>query len=327
MMRRFTIFLLLIFSFFHAETKAESRADSLLTMARMWREMGNLDHAIYLFEEVGSYEATYEKAVTQYMLGRNSAAIATAKRLKKIDNDYALDASVLIGQCRENQGFEFAAKRIYIKTTKKGSSAAATKFAQMMYRKGHLDKAQTYAQKAIGLNISNAEAHMVLASVMANKGARFKAMMPLYYYLIINTLEDNQRLAYAQLTSLWRRSAKAINIFRQQSPSDPFNDAVDAQIEAWATDDAITQAEGSVAVEMLLDMTEKLFNYLLENSELNLDFWQLTYTDFFVKLPPRNFVEPFVYFISSATHQAAALEYVSREAYLFNEFRLWMEAQ
>ncbi len=310
-----------------ALTTAE--ADSLMHEARTWRSMGNLDHALYLFTTVGTDEATFEAATTQYLLGQSSSAIATCRRLVDSQSEYALDARVLIGQCRQQQGFDFAAKRIYQKAIDDGSSAAAAKYGQMMYAKGHLNDAQSLAQQAITLNPSNAEAHLLLAGVMANQGKRFEAMMPLYYFLLIADNDDDRNLAYTQLMSLWRRSSKSLNFLKAPEKPDPhdFCARINAQIDTWTTSDSIAHAEGSKAIRMLHEQTDRLFRFLLDESEQNLDFWQITYSDFFVRLVPRNFVEPYVYFISSTRFNADVLTYVAENPVLFNEFRLWMEAQ
>ncbi len=314
----------------HATTAAE--ADSLMESARSWRRLGNLDHALYLFSQVPGDEATYEVAVTQYLLGQNSSSIATCRRIIDKDNEYSLDARVLMGQCRQQQGFDLAAKHIYKKAIADGSSNAASKYAQMMYRKGHLSEAQDLAQQAISLNESNAEAHLTLAAAMANQGKRFEAMMPLYYYLLIASSDDDREIAYTQLISLWRRSSKTLvwlqsDEEKKEMAKEGFCKTVNDRIDSWTTSDSIAHATGTEAIELLLQQTNRLFNYLLDHSENNLDFWQLHYSDFFVRLVPRNFTEPFVYFISSTRYNTEVLTYIASNPVLFNEFRLWMEAQ
>lgn len=325
-MRKITTALLLLIATLVA-AQSTTRQDSLLNIGRMWRDNHNFEMAIDQFLRAGGDEAEYEMALTHYYMGKISMALSESKSIAKRGNNFSLDAEVLTALCRESQGFERAAIRIYKNATAQGSSRAAYHYAAMLLRKGHRDEAEQWAQKSIMLNKNNADAHLLLATVMTEKNERFKSMMPIYYFLLINNDEEKQRLAYRQLISLWRESAKAINLIKTCKVPDPFNDAINRQIEQWTTSDSIAKVPAKEQITMLCQQTERLFRYLLETSELNLDFWQVTYTDFFVKFVTRNFVTPYVYYIADAEHHADVLVWTSSETYLFNEFRLWMEAQ
>lgn len=311
-----------------ASAQQTTERDSLLELGRTWRSSKNYTLAIEQFLRAGGDEAEYEIALTHYYMGKIPMALSETKQIVKRDNVFYKDAMVLMGLCRERQGLDRAAKRIYKKMIEDGSAWAAYYYAAMMQRQGHLDKAEEMVQKSIRLDKGIPESHFLLSTIMAQKSERFKAMLPLYYYLLINDDEDNQRLAYANLIRLWRRSAKAIEILRSQKrKADKFNDQVELLIDRLATSDSIAQMKGKEQIDELKAKTQSLMAYLLDSSEDNLDFWQVTYTDFFVKLVPRNFLEPYVYHISDATHHPVVLDYVAQNEYLFNEFRLWMEAQ
>jgi len=270
----------------------------------------------------------YDLAMLHYNSGKINLCVQECNALIKADGYYADDARVLLAMCRDSQGFYRVARRMYRKLVAEDNASAAYHYASMLVRRGHYTEAEKMLQKAIIGNKSNADAHLMLAMVKANQGERFKAMMPLYYFLLINNDEEKQITAYNRLISLWRQSAKAINLVNAQRHPDPFNDKTDNAISTWTTSDSIAHANDKEQIEKLASYTQQLFSYLLNNSEQNLDFWQVAYTDFFVKLVPRNFVTPFVYHISDATHHAEVLEWLSSEnGNLFNEFRLWMEAQ
>lgn len=302
--------------------------DSLIELGKTWRSSKNYVIALDQFLKAGGDEAEYEIALTHYYMGKIAMSLSECKTIVAKDNAYSMDANVLMGLCRERQGFDRAAKRIYKKMVGQGSARAAYYYAVMMQKKGHLADAEEMVQKSIRLDKGIPESHFLLSTIMAQKSERFKAMLPLYYYLLINDDEDNQRVAYANLIRLWRRSAKALEILKDSKRQpDKFNDGVERYIEQLATSDSIAQMNGEEQIEALRERTYELMKHLLEVSEENLDFWQVTYTDFFVKLVPRNFVEPYVYYISDVTHHAIVLDYVARNEYLFNEFRLWMEAQ
>lgn len=307
--------------------QSTARQDSLINMGRVWRDANNYVMAIDQFLRAGGDEAEYEVALTHYTMGKIAMAISECKAIVQRDNAFSIDAEVLIGLCRERQGYERVAKRIYRRMTEKGSAMAAYYYARMMQRKGRLDEAEEMAQKSILIDNCIPEVHFLLSTIMAQKCERYKAMMPLYFFLIVNNDENNQRLAYSNLIRLWRRSASTMNILKKDLKKDEMTIRIENYIESIATSDSIANLDGREQIEALLKNTDGLINFLLNETENNLDFWQVVYADFFVKLAPRNFIKPYVYYISDASHHAAVLEYVAQDEFLFNEFRLWMSAQ
>lgn len=270
----------------------------------------------------------FDLAMLHYNTGKISLCVSECKRIIKSESYYTDDARVLLAKCRDTQGFYRVARHQYRKLVAEGNAEAAYYYGAMLVRRGHYAEAENMLQKAIIGNKNNADAHLMLAMIEANQGQRFKAIMPLYYFMLINTNEEKQIMAYNRLLSLWRQSAKALVMIKDKKQSDTFNDATDAAISTWATSDSIINLKGKAQIEKLNQYTNQLFGYLLSHSEQNLDFWQVAYTDFFVTLVPRNFVESYVYYISDAAHHAEVLEWIAgAEGNLFNEFRLWMEAQ
>lgn len=271
----------------------------------------------------------YYLAQHHYNVGKVALCVSECKSIIDADTYYATDAKVLLALCRERQGYERAAVRLYKKLVNEDKSASgAFHYASMLTRKGKLNMAQEVCQKAIRYDKSMSDAHHLLSTIMATKGYRFEAMMPLYYFLLINDNQEQQKIAYKQLISLWRRSSQTMNLLKKPMAPDPFNDNMNKMINQWTTSDSIASMKGKDQIIELGRKTENLFDYLLSNSEQNLDFWQVMYSDFFVQLSPRNFLMPYIYYISDASHHGEVLEWISGpEGDMFNEFRLWMEAQ
>lgn len=307
-------------------------ADSIIAQARYWRDMDNHDMAVKILAPLTqganiNETAVYELALTRFEQGKTSLAMSESKRLTYNDCLLYTDAMLLVAACRERQGFDRAAVRIYKKLIRTNSAAAANQYATMLHRKGRNGQAEEMARKSISIDKNVPQAHLLLADIMISKGERYKAMLSLYYFLLINDNAESQRVAYKQLVSLWRRSAQAIEVLKHPAKGEKFNAGVEQQIKTWATNDSIAHLEGIEAIEALHNKTTLLFDYLLQTSEQNLDFWQVTYTDFLVTLQPRNFTLPYIYYISDATYHPQVLAWVNENMHLFNEFRLWMEAQ
>lgn len=278
----------------------------------------------YLYNE----ETHYEQAKSLFDQMKIALCVEECKGLIKNNGRLVEDAQVLLALCRETQGFDRAAIHLYKKLEKKESATGIFHYGVMMSKKGHLKEAEALFQKCISLDRTMTEAHLYLSNIMLTQGYRFEAMMPLYYTLLISTDKNQQSMAYEQLLRLWRRSAQALDLLHNnKNTTRAFNRSIDQYISTLTTSDSILVLNGKEQIELLNSYTSKLFNHLLETSEENLDFYQIYYTDFFVTLSPRNFVTPYVYYISDVKHHAAVLEWINANGYLFNEFRLWMEAQ
>ncbi|MBE6339323.1 MAG: hypothetical protein E7069_01115 [Bacteroidales bacterium] len=322
----FILSVLCICMYVHTYAQMSIR-DSLMQTGRNWREMGNNGAAINEFMKVGDDEGDYEIAATHYAMGQIALALSECKAIIKRDNLMVDEAYLLMAACREVQGFDRAAKHIYKKLVKNGNAMAAYKYAAFLSRGGHNTKAVALLQTAISRDRTIAEAHLLLATLLANQGERFKAMMPLYYYLLINNDEATQLTAYKQLTLLWKKSANVMQMLRMNHQADPFNDDVDKQIAQWAVSDSIGSDDAFVAVPLLAEQTKRLFSHLRSQGELNLDFWQVYYSDFFALIDERNYTEAYVHYISDTRFHSYCLLWINNHAREFDEFRLWMEAQ
>lgn len=282
----------------------------------------------YLNDYAYDEEAHYQQAMSLFEQTKIALCVEECKTLIKHDGKRTEDALILLALCREIQGFDRAAIHIYKRLVEQNSAAGAFHYGVMMEKKGKLNEAESLFQKSITLDRTLTESHLHLSNIMLIQGHRFKAMMPLYYALLVSSNRQTQEHAYSQLLNLWRKSAQAIDILnKKKETSNSFNISMDNYISSIATTDSISSLEGAAQIKKLYEYTSLLFKHLLETSENNLDFYQIYYTDFFVTLVPRNFVEPYIYYISDIKHHPIVLEWINDNGYLFNEFRLWMEAQ
>lgn len=273
-------------------------------------------------------DSHYQQAMSLFEQSKIALCVEECKSIINYNGKHTENAQVLLALCREVQGFDRAAIHIYKKLIKANSATGAFHYGVMMEKRGNLKEAEALFQKSISFDRTLAEAHLHLSNINLIQGRRLKAMLPLYYTLLISTDKSHQEHAYSQLISLWRHSAQAIDILnKDKSSADKFNRNVDKFIASIASSDSISSLKGNEQINKLYNLTSQLFNHLLETSEENLDFYQIYYSDFFVTLVPRNFVEPYIYFISDNMHHAETLQWINENGYLFNEFRLWMEAQ
>lgn len=334
-MRKIFFYIVISLSTVALHAQEVASLDSVIESAVKWRQLGNPAYAAtllgpYLADEKPSQRVIYELAAAHFDMGNTTLAQSQSERAAKIGGDYTFDAMLLSARCYDLHGYYKQAVRTYkllINDARNGDGKANYYFALMLYHQHKLDDAMVQAQNSILKNKAFPDVHYLLASIMAEKGERFHAMMPLYYYLLIADDDDSMRAAYKQLIILWKHGSQTISPLRKAVKPSSFNDKIEAKINEIASQDSIGKLSGREAIESLFNHTNLLLKYLTETSEYNLDFWQVAYTDFFVMLPPRNFLHPFIYHISNVEYHTEVLAWIAENGYLYNEFGLWMSAQ
>ena len=313
----------------------QNKVDSLVDVAVGWRESGNAELALRELDALAASKNAgerilYEQALTLLELNRYSLAIAPAKRAVAMKGNFRVDASLILTQCFVARGEYKRAQRMLntLRDDALQDERIPYHYAALYLKMGDLDKAESEVQKAILLNRSFIDAHLLLSNIMIDKGARLKAMLPLYYYLLYNSNHDDDVQAVQQLCSIWKSSSgRMIDYLRKPIIANDLYGDAERQIKTISTNDSISTAEGVEAIKILLRSTCRLFEFLKMKSGDNFDFYQLVYLDFFIELHTKGYVEPFVYFISDGQWHAQVLEWIAGNGQKFNEFRVWMESR
>ncbi len=328
-MSRFILSTLSALAFASAVCAQRSAAvqDSLLSEAARWRDAANYTEAINLYSQVHSDEARLAIADTYLEMGNVVAALDRAKTMQK-DDHFSLkpDARLIEARCRQRQGFDRAAQRIYAKLTRQGHPEAAFYYAAMMSNKGHHAKASRLCQKAIIKQPTLTPAHLLLAQTEMALGHRYQAMLPLMRYLL--TASDEGRTQNAeQLLHLWRRGWGSLDILNKRQPEEPYSQAMEATIDSLIAAIPPAGQTPKDLIENIAIRTDSLASAMRSTGEENLDFFQVAYADLLIEIHARGYVRPMVYFIFNTIYHADVLTWLSENAGYFDEFRIWVEGR
>lgn len=307
--------------------QSAAQTDSLMARAARWRDAANYTEAINLYSQVKTDEASLAIADTYLEMGNVVAALDRAKALQR-DEAFALkdDARLIEARCRQRQGYDRAARRIYAKLTRQGHAEAAFYYADMMSQKGHFSIASSLCQTAIAKKPALTPAHLLLAQSEAALGHRYQALLSLMRYLL--TASDDGRAQNADLLAqLWRKGWGGLDPLAKRTPEEPYSQQVEAAIDSLIA--AIPTSGGSPAdlIENIAERTDSLAAFLRATGEENLDFFQVAYADFLIEAHVRGFIRPMVYFFFTSLYHAEVLTWLSENAGYFNEFRLWVEGR
>lgn len=310
-----------------AQTRiSRAERDSLMELAETRRYQERYDEAIGIYERLGGEAARLEMASTYLEKGKVLIALEQAKAMRHDDLFSRKDDALLIeAQCRQAQGFSKAANRIYRRLHKKGHAKGIYFYANKMYAEGHDRKAETLCQEAIRRDRSIAPAHRLMAAIEVSLGHRYRALLPLYFYMLTCSDEGREE-GLPQLRSLWRREAGFVYTLQKERENDPFNDLMDRRM-AQLVESADYKPGESGEMEKVAQMTDSLFAYADSHGQENLDFWQVQYADFFCQLHRNGYTAAMAHFVLSPADKGAALAWLTANGRLFDEFRAWLASQ
>ncbi len=301
--------------------------DSLMALAAKWRDATNYTEAINVYAQVKTDEARLAMADTYYEMGNIVAALDRAKWMIK-DDKFELkdDARLIEARCRERQGFDSAAQRIYRKLARAGHAEASYYYASMMHKKGHLAKASALCQEAIRKQPSLTPAHLLLSETETMRGHRYQAMLPLMRYLL--TASDEGRSQNAErIIEMWKKGWGGLDPLKTRQPEEVYSERMEIVIDSLS---AAMKPKGSTpgdVIENLVERTDSLASYMRGTGEENLDFWQVTYADFLIELHARGYVRAMIYFIFNGTYKPEVLAWLSENAGYFEGFSVWLEGR
>lgn len=328
---------LLLMSFLSLGTLIHAQntfVDSLIDRAVAWRNNGNAElalrelDALVVTKDV-SERALYELALTHMQLNHFTLAIAPAKRVVAMKGAHRVDAALVLAQCYVARGEYKRAERLFktLNDVAKSDERIPYHLGALYLKMGQHEAAEAEVQKAILLNRGFVDAHLLLSNILLEKGERIKAMLALYYYLLLNNDGGEAELAATQLTQLWKFSSGRVLAMLNPAASKGLYVDASRYINTISPNDSIATLQGAGAISLLNEHTAELFQFFSEHSGQNFDFYQLVYLDFFTELHNKGYVEPYVYFISDALWHAQVLEWIAGNGQKFNEFRMWMESR
>lgn len=323
---RHIFIIILSLSLFTAANGQSAAVDSIIDAAISWRNYGNSDLVVRELNTLVSSVRTsdrayYELGYTHLVNGNYTLAMLNAKRAVDLKGDYKVNAQLVLSQCYIARGELNRAMRL-LKSLPKDDAEVLYNMAVIYYRNKKLDEAETYVQKAINDDKGMADAHLLLSYIMLDKGERLKSMLPLYYYLLLNNEGDDARDAFKQLNGMWAVGGRHIIGRIKKDVKPGFYRNADIKIEEFAK----SVSEEKDDLKKLMSLTSQLFQYLKDESGDNFDFYQITYSDFFIVMHNNEFSEPFACFLCYDVWKPQVIRWITDNGFRFNDFRVWMES-
>jgi tetratricopeptide (TPR) repeat protein len=275
------------------------------------------------------YQARYELAYAYLQRGEEQLAIRHSKLIMKTENDWWLDACLILGAAYEQMGQTKKALKVYQKACHKEPHNYLVHYnlGLSYYNDKEWDLAEEAVSKAIRLNRSHSSSHFLMSYIMLEKREMVKAMLAMYFFLLVEQDTERTKKVYSMLELLWKSGVETNGESTLISLGNSKNDFYKL-MELSVKLKAATYTEKQQLTDKLAVFEENtglFFSLLAEMYDGSMGFWELTYIDYFLLLHQNGHTASFANYISNTNYQAQVLVWMSDHHGELNKFVDWLE--
>jgi tetratricopeptide (TPR) repeat protein len=330
-----TIFLfLMILTLFAGAVSAQNPGlEDLVKEGIQYHDNGDYSKAIETYKmaleiDPNSGLANYEIALTYFSTKDYKNAEIHSKKAVDANDGPRMQAYTMYGNSLDMQGETKKAIKVFEKAIKDYDNYLLYyNYALTCLNAGETEKAYDATIKAILNNSSHASSHMILSQVMEKKGSRVKAMLSLYFFLMLEPNSTRSAANYQALRNfidlgVTQTSEMNINV---SVPADKDADfgAAEMMISLSKASNTLEENKGKTELELFAENNYNIFSILGELKKENKGFWWDFYVPFFYEMATKNMVKPFSYYISQSAGEEA-IKWIEENDDEFEKFKNWV---
>lgn len=323
---------ILLFSVNNLAFGQDQEVEELVLEGIEYHDRGEYEKAIEIYQKAldiapNSSMANYEISFSYFSSGDYKNAEIYSKKVLDIDKDNLLEATITYGNALDMQGKAKKAIKIYEKAMKDYDYYLLYyNHAITCFNIGKNEKAYDSILKSISNNSSHASSHLILSKLMDEDGSRIKAMLSLYFFLLIEPNSNRSVAEYQNLRNyidqgVTQTSEKNINI-SIPNDVDPDFGAAEMMISLSRAANSLEENKEKTDLELFSENTENLFNILGELKKDNSGFWWDFYVPFFYEMANEDLIKPFCYYISLSSGEEAS-NWIENNDAKFKRFANW----
>lgn len=276
-----------------------------------YHDSGLYEKAIALYQQALEIDpksslANYELAYTYLSQNNFEKAVEHSKIAIAQKDDNSMAGYIVCGNALDMMGKPDEAIKIYEKGIKKYDNYLLYyNHALTCFNQGQISKAYVSAISAIQNNSSHASSHFILSKILEREGSRVKAMLPLYYFLLLEPNSKRSVEAYEKLMTfvdqgVTKKDEKNINIVVPVGGDDDNTGfaAAEMMLSLKRAADFTEEAKDKTPLERFADTNDSLFKTLGELNKKNKGFLWDFYVPFFYDLAKENLTPVYSYYIS-----------------------------
>ena len=328
MKKQYITFLLclLCISLFAQEETAQEYIDKGIT----YHDQGDYDKAIEAYKKAleidpNSSIAYYEISFSYFGKQDYKKAEEYGKKSIALDDKNLVHSYITLGNALDMQGKSKEALKIYEKALKKFNHPLLNyNYAVTLYDEKQFDKAYTVITEGIAQNPNHPTSHILLSDIMAKKGNRIKAVLPLYYFLMLEPATERSERQYQRLQNYLSQgvSASDTGIDITINPAEDDFSAAEMMMSMVKASNSLEENKDKTALELFAENNASIFSILGELRDDKKGFWWDVYVDPFYSLTQDNLIPVFSYYISF-TQGEAATQWLTSHEEDYNRFKNW----
>lgn len=295
---------------------------------------GEFKKAIEVYNEAliidpNSSIVNYEISYSFLAAGDYKNAVKHSKKVIDLNNGHLLEAYITYGSALDMKGKAKKSIKVYEKAMEDFDDYLLYyNHALSCLNSGKIDKAYVSALKAINKNPSHASSHLILSKIMEKQGVRIKAMLPLYFFLLIEPNTQRANVEYQTLKNyldhgVTQTSEKNINVVVPMN-EDPDFGAAEMMISLLKASNSLEENKGKTELQLFAENNESLFTILGELKKENSGFWWDFYVPFFYDLANEDLTEVYSYYISNSQGDEVT-DWFNEHSYDLERFDNWMK--
>jgi tetratricopeptide (TPR) repeat protein len=307
--------------------------ESLVNQGIAYHDKGEYDKAIETYLEAleidpNSSYANYEIAYSYLASGDYQNAEKYSKTVIELNNDHQLPAYICYGNALDMQGKSSKAIKSYeIAIKEYDNYLLYYNHALTCFNIGKTEKAYESIIKAINDNPSHASSHIILSKIMESEGIRIKAMLPLYFFLLIEPNSERASIEYQTLRNYMDHGVNKTSS-NNISVTVPFNNdpdfgAAEMMISLSKASNSLEENQGKSELQLFYENNDSLFKILGELKKNNTGFWWDFYVPFFYDLADENLTEVYSYYISLSLGVVPS-KWIDDNNEEFERFKVWL---
>jgi len=328
------LLLLLLFCFSITSFSQENNLNTTIEKGIAFHDAGEYDKAIKEYEKALEIDPNssliyYEIAFSYFSKEDYKKAEKYSEKSIELDDQNLLPSYITLANSLDMQGKPKKALKVYEKAIKKFDNYLLYyNYAFTSLNQGKIDQAYDAVIKAIENNSTHPSSHLLLSQIMDTKGNRIKAMLPLYYFLLLEPNSSRSGKEYNRLISYMdlgveKTSPTNININVPMNDDSDFS-AAEMMISMKKASNSMEENKDKTQLELFADNNESIFSILGELKNEKNGFWWELYVPVFYDFAKSDLVEPFSYYISVSQGENAT-NWLAENQDKFNQFANWFE--
>ncbi len=307
--------------------------DDLVNAGIQLHDEGAYDAAIQKYKEAlmlnpKSSLVLYELSYSYLAKSDYKQAEKYSKRVIQMKDDQMLSGYITYGSALDLQGKTKKSIKAYEEAMQYFDHYLLYyNHAISCYNLGDDQKAGSSAIKAIHNYPSHASSHLILSKIMDAQGSRVKAMLPLYFFLLIEPGSQRAAIEYKTMRAYHAQGISAegnhqINV-NVNTDSDADFGAAELMLSLSNVANTTELGEGKTDLELFAENNDRLFKILGELKKENTGFWWDFYVPFFDQMAQENLTETYTYYISQSLGDAAT-NWLTEHPDEFKQFKAYI---